>query len=344
MVDSDGGGGEMGDEKRSEEISTAARATPMEGLHEVGPAPFLKKTYEMVEDPETDPVVSWSQSRNSFIVWDSHQLSKFLLPKYFKHSNFSSFIRQLNTYGFKKIDSDKWEFANEGFQGGKKHLLKNIKRKNRYNNSSKKQHLGLSVTTTFEDLTKPVLVQTELETLKTDNNILRVELSKFKDQQQDSQNQLTVVEERIRRAESKHQQMFFFLAKMSRNPAFCRHLVQKRMLRKKKLNNVDEFGNKRRLLVIGHQNNLDVSRDVDRENQVEEELMSMHSELTEIFPEVIEPGPIESPFQVSVDGAANMVVDEELSSNDSNLFLELEDLIKKPHDCPSGCVQKQACI
>lgn len=71
---------------------------PMEGLHEVGPPPFLKKTFEMVEDPESDPIVSWSASRDSFIVWDSHEFSKTLLPKYFKHSNFSSFIRQLNTY------------------------------------------------------------------------------------------------------------------------------------------------------------------------------------------------------------------------------------------------------
>lgn len=71
---------------------------PMEGLNDVGPPPFLKKTFEMVEDPDTDPIVSWSASRDSFIVWDSHEFSKILLPKYFKHSNFSSFIRQLNTY------------------------------------------------------------------------------------------------------------------------------------------------------------------------------------------------------------------------------------------------------
>ncbi|GAY31705.1 hypothetical protein CUMW_286170, partial [Citrus unshiu] len=32
---------------------------PMEGLNEVGLPPFLRKIYEMVEDPETDPVVSW---------------------------------------------------------------------------------------------------------------------------------------------------------------------------------------------------------------------------------------------------------------------------------------------
>ncbi|CAN1805868.1 Heat stress transcription factor A-2 [Linum perenne] len=52
----------------------------------------------MVEDLKTNPIVSWTKNRDSFVVWDSHHFSKHLLPKYFKHSNFSSFIRQLNTY------------------------------------------------------------------------------------------------------------------------------------------------------------------------------------------------------------------------------------------------------
>ncbi|CAI0434061.1 unnamed protein product [Linum tenue] len=52
----------------------------------------------MVDDPITNHVVSWSRGGTSFVVWDAHSFSTNLLPRFFKHNNFSSFVRQLNTY------------------------------------------------------------------------------------------------------------------------------------------------------------------------------------------------------------------------------------------------------
>jgi heat shock transcription factor len=72
--------------------------TPMDLAAAVAVAPFLAKTFDMVEDPATDAVVSWGAARNSFVVWDPHAFAARLLPLHFKHANFSSFLRQLNTY------------------------------------------------------------------------------------------------------------------------------------------------------------------------------------------------------------------------------------------------------
>ncbi|XP_058073947.1 heat shock factor protein HSF30-like isoform X1 [Magnolia sinica] len=193
---------------------------PMEGLHDSGPPPFLTKTFDMVEDPATDSVVSWSQSRNSFIVWDAHKLATNLLPKYFKHSNFSSFIRQLNTYGFRKVDPDRWEFANEGFLGGQKHLLKNIKRRRHV-----PQNLQQQETSACVELGQ-FGVEDEVERLKRDRNVLMVEIVKLKQQQQNSRAQLAAMEEWLQGTERKQQQMMAFLARALKNPTFAQQLMQ----------------------------------------------------------------------------------------------------------------------
>ena len=71
-----------------------------------GPAPFLSKTYALLEDGEegaetgddNKKIVSWNAEGTGFVVWSPAEFSELTLPRYFKHNNFSSFIRQLNTY------------------------------------------------------------------------------------------------------------------------------------------------------------------------------------------------------------------------------------------------------
>ncbi|MCO5583932.1 hypothetical protein L7F22_037850 [Adiantum nelumboides] len=95
----------------------------------VQPAPFLSKTYQLVDDPSTIHIVSWNEDETGFVVWRPPEFAKQVLPNYFKHNNFSSFVRQLNTYGFRKVVPERWEFANDNFKRGQQHMLSEIHRR-----------------------------------------------------------------------------------------------------------------------------------------------------------------------------------------------------------------------
>ena len=77
--------------------STTTPPPPGDGPRSL-PTPFLTKTYQLVDDRTIDDVISWNEDGSTFIVWNPTEFARDLLPKYFKHNNFSSFVRQLNTY------------------------------------------------------------------------------------------------------------------------------------------------------------------------------------------------------------------------------------------------------
>ncbi|CAE6435566.1 unnamed protein product [Rhizoctonia solani] len=101
---------------------------------------FVTKLFQMINDPKSANFIAWNEHGTSFIVQSVGEFSRSILGSHFKHSNFSSFVRQLNMYGFHKVnktprsqrtsqDNQTWEFSHPKFLKGRVDLLDQIKRK-----------------------------------------------------------------------------------------------------------------------------------------------------------------------------------------------------------------------
>lgn len=102
-------------------------------------AQFVGKIYSILNDQRYEQFVRWGPEGTSFIILNSSEFSDNVLAKHFKHSNISSFVRQLNKYDFHKVPSSEstkalwgpsiWEFKHRNFQRGRPDLISHITRK-----------------------------------------------------------------------------------------------------------------------------------------------------------------------------------------------------------------------
>ncbi|WIA09074.1 hypothetical protein OEZ85_008488 [Tetradesmus obliquus] len=188
------------------------------------PPPFLTKTYDLVDDVSTDAIVSWSPDGRSFVVWKPPEFSRDLLPRHFKHNNFSSFVRQLNTYGFRKVDPDRWEFANDNFIRGRRDLLKDIHRRKPTQQAGQQQALAPAGQTAIE-LGHYGGVHDEIESLKRDKNVLMLELVRLRQQQQAADQRMRDMHERLESQEQRQNTIVNFLARVAQNPTVLQQMV-----------------------------------------------------------------------------------------------------------------------
>ncbi|XP_020211658.1 heat stress transcription factor A-3 [Cajanus cajan] len=116
----------------------------------------------------------------------------------------SSAPNDLNSGGFRKIDSDKWEFFNEAFQRGNRHLLNNIQRRR----PPQSQQVGTYIRPP-SDATKAGL-EFDIEKLRNERSFLMQEVVELKQQQRTTlqrarQEQRDIGSSKVRRIVKQHQ-------------------------------------------------------------------------------------------------------------------------------------------
>lgn len=121
-----------GSNLQANQVNLASKATSNE---------FVRKLFMILEKNQYRDIVRWTDSGDSFVVLDTGKFTTKVLPSHFKHSNFASFVRQLNKYDFHKVKRTaeekqnsvygelSWEFKHPHFRIHDEAGLDNIKRK-----------------------------------------------------------------------------------------------------------------------------------------------------------------------------------------------------------------------
>ncbi|GMG56395.1 unnamed protein product [Ambrosiozyma monospora] len=133
------------------------------------------KLWNMVNDSSNEKFISWLPKGDAFQVSDREGFMKNVLPKYFRHNNFASFVRQLNMYGWHKVQDvnsgsllqeEVWQFSNPNFQKGKENLLDKIVR----NKSTKDDDEEVDL----------VAIMNELETMRQNQKLIANDLRRVR--------------------------------------------------------------------------------------------------------------------------------------------------------------------
>jgi hypothetical protein len=85
----------------------------------------------MVNCEKYQSLIHWSGDGKAVCITNIKQFSEIVLPQYFKHSKFASFLRQLNMYNFytTRQEPELREFKNPNFVRDDVNLMSSIKRK-----------------------------------------------------------------------------------------------------------------------------------------------------------------------------------------------------------------------
>ena len=97
---------------------------------------FLMQLYQILEDKNNEKIIHWGNDGKYFIIENLYDFTEKILPKYYNHNNYASFVRQLNKYNFHKlkITPNENAFQNSLFIKGQKNIISNILKKKKNKN------------------------------------------------------------------------------------------------------------------------------------------------------------------------------------------------------------------
>lgn len=145
---------------------------------------FVLKLWNMLNDSRNHEYIQWVPDGQSFQVLGREPFEKFVLPRYFKHSNFSSFVRQLNMYGWHKVqdvtsgamqsNDEIWQFKSPNFIRGREDLLDNIVRNKGSKGSDDEDDYDMGKVLDELELIKSnqQLIAEDLNRIRNDNQLL----------------------------------------------------------------------------------------------------------------------------------------------------------------------------
>lgn len=92
-------------------------------------ASFPKKLYDLVSTGDSS-IIRWEEHGKAFRITDPERFAEEVLPLYFRHSKLTSFQRQLNLYGFRRVTKgeDQGSYYHAKFQKGKVSSVMEIRR------------------------------------------------------------------------------------------------------------------------------------------------------------------------------------------------------------------------
>lgn len=99
-------------------------------VSETGRVSFPMKLFQILSKESNESIISWMRHGRAWIVHDTDKFEKELIPKYFKLTKFSSFTRQVNGWGFRRITKgmDKGGFYHELFLRGRSDMCAKMRR------------------------------------------------------------------------------------------------------------------------------------------------------------------------------------------------------------------------